>query len=215
MKEALMRKRAAPCSTFAALLTIVFVIGSATNIDAQQTAIAFKGFPLGGSMASFKERFPDFKCEGGSCRFDLVRDCMAIGSQGRRPEESSKAFMACTERNSYGGIRPKAISAKFVDDALASVMVVFVTKLFFDDLGSAMISGFGQPTRRISEPVQNRMGATFENEKLIWTLGGITAVLSKYGTTLEEGSVYITSDKHVKDIEKEQQEQRQKGARDL
>lgn len=210
-----MRRLTTPCATFVAVLTIVFVIGSATTIDAQQTAIGFKGFPLGGSMASFKERFPDFKCEGGSCRFDLVRDCMPIGFLEKRPEESSKAFMACAERNSYGGIRPKVISAKFVDDGLASVMVVFATKLFFDDLSSSMISGFGQPTRRVSEPVQNRMGATFENEKLIWTLGGTTAVLSKYGTTLEEGSVYITSDKHVKDVEREQQERRQKGAKDL
>jgi hypothetical protein len=59
------------------------------------------------------------------------------------------------------------------------------------------------------------MGATFDNEKLIWTVGSTTAILSKYGTTLEEGSVYIASDKHVKDAEREQQERRKKGAKDL
>ncbi len=197
------------------LSSFCFIIGFATIIYAQQTAIGFKGFALGGSMSSFKERFPDFKCEGTSCRFDLVRDCMMIGSQEKRAEESSKAFMACTERNSYGGIRPKVISAKFVNDNLARVLVVFSTKLFFEDLSSAMISGFGQPTRRVREPVQNRMGATFENEKLIWTAAGTTAILSKYGTTLEDGSVYVTSDKHVRDVEREQQERRQKDARDL
>jgi hypothetical protein len=215
MKETLMRKLAMPSAALVVLFTIISITGSVPTIDAQQAAIGFKGFPVGGSMSSFKERFPDFKCEGTSCRFDLVRDCMAFGSQEKRPEESSKAFMACTDRNSYGGIRPKVISAKFADDGLASVLLVFATKLFFEDLSSAMITNFGQPTRRVREPVQSRLGATFENEKLIWTVAATTAILSKYGTTLEEGSVYIASDKHLKDAEREQQERRQKGAKDL
>lgn len=213
-----MRRLALVCATFV-VLPMIAIIGSRSisyaQQDARQGAIGFKGFALGGSMSSFKERFPDFKCEGTYCRVDVVRDCVGLRPREGTPEESTKALMACMQRNSYGGVRAKSITAKFIDDSLVSVLVVFTTKLFFDDLSSAMIAGFGEPTRHVREPVQNRMGATFENEKLIWTAAGTTAILSKYGTTVEDGSVYITSDKHLRDVEREQQERRQKGARDL
>jgi hypothetical protein len=123
--------------------------------------------------------------------------------------------MAYNNRNNYGGIQPKSITARFAGDSLVSIVVVFRTKAFFDDLGAAMIAAFGEPTRRVRKPVKNRMGAAFENEELTWTAGGNTAILSKYAGTIEDGSVYIVSDKHLQDIEKKRQERRQKGVGNL
>lgn len=197
----------------AVIAAIAFLIASAGTSHAEPELITYKGFALGGTMSAFKERFPDFTCEGGHCSLDMVRDCF-MRVEGT-PQEKTKAGMACRERNTYGGIRPKSVSANFAEDKLVSVHVAFTTKLFFDDLSAAMVGGFGKPASHVREPVQNRMGATFQNETLTWRSAGATAILSKYTSTIEDGAVFIASDKYLEERARGTQQRREKGAKDL
>jgi hypothetical protein len=49
----------------------------------------------------------------------------------------------------------------------------------------------GEPQKVSTDVVQNRMGATSENEMLVWTGKNVNIRAAKYGATLEKGGFVI------------------------
>jgi hypothetical protein len=64
----------------------------------------------------------------------------------------------------------------------------------FDTVVQGAIQKYGKPTRSASNTVQNRMGATFQNQTLIWgNEQGFYIRIDKYGSTLDRGLLYFGS----------------------
>ena len=81
---------------------LYLVVGLLLGVSAQAgEPFGFKGFPLGGQLADFRAKFPDFNCDSDSCRW-YVSSCPLGNSR------------ACIERNTYGGLVTEFVTAKFI-----------------------------------------------------------------------------------------------------
>lgn len=197
------------------LLSLFFALLWVGVAHAQKEPIGFKDFALGGTFSEFKARFPDFSCEGGSCRFEMKTACISKAIDVTRPsQESFKLAWACRERNTYGGIPPRSMTASFKDDKLTQVLIAF-TNGHYDALTSALITRFGQPSSRAHDVMQNLMGAKFDNEVLTWTPASTLLRISKYSSNIEEGSVLITTAEEFAEWRRKQKQAAEKGAKDL
>lgn len=61
-----------------------------------------------------------------------------------------------------------------------------------DVMVDSLIAKYGQPAKRLPRTVQNRLGARFDYEVLIWRDDVNTLTLSKYGTSLDRGLMVLS-----------------------
>ena len=65
----------------------------------------------------------------------------------------------------------------------------------YDEMKSAFLERYGPPTHTEAKPVQNRMGAQFLNEILLWTGSVLSIRLEKYGASITESfALLITNE---------------------
>ena len=138
----------------------------------------FKGFPLDGQLAEFRARFPDFQCDSGTCRWMLGVSC---------PPGKDRS---CVERNTYGGLVPEFVTAKFTDDRLQHVMVSYGST-HFPSLSQALIDRLGEPAARFDKPVRTKAGVEYVNSTLSWSRDGAEIMISRFGLNVTRGYVVI------------------------
>jgi hypothetical protein len=92
------------------------------------------------------------------------------------------------------------VEFKFIDGDDEAYRLYHISFSFYsnrwDLLKDAYLSKFGKPTRVETAPVQNRMGAVFDNEKLIWENADSIIILEKRSGVVDKGSV-IYAEKHL------------------
>lgn len=72
-------------------------------------------------------------------------------------------------------------------------------------LREALVAKFGQPSSIQKEQLQNRLGAQFLGETLIWKNGVSTIVLKEYVGDLDSSAVYFSLDELQKEVDQKQQ----------
>jgi hypothetical protein len=82
-----------------------------------------------------------------------------------------------------------SLNARFIfeDTGLTQVFGKFPSENY-QDVKEMFIAKYGKPHSATQSDVQNRMGATFRQEELLWIGKRVSIVLSRYGSTISDGS---------------------------
>jgi hypothetical protein len=102
------------------------------------------------------------------------------------------------------------VFVRFYDDRLEDITLIFKASSY-DTMASAFTERYGPPTTTKKETIQNRMGASFQNELLFWRGPNISILLQKYGSKLDDGNATFVT-KRGEAIKAEQNKQEQKKA---
>ncbi|MCA3177586.1 MAG: hypothetical protein O9345_16160 [Burkholderiaceae bacterium] len=92
----------------------------------------------------------------------------------------------------YGGVPLNSATFYFGGDKLHSIMLSIKP----DDANQLIESirlKFGDPASDDRTPVQNRMGATFEQREAVWMVAGTRIKVSRYTNSIERGLATITA----------------------
>jgi hypothetical protein len=147
--------------------------------------LGYEGFALGGSLADFRARFPDFRCDAASCSYGADA-CVDLS---KPPSE----IETCRQRNTVAAVVPSLVRASFARGRLAAVLVEFEPTLF-DWLAEAMTGRFGAPTTEYEEVVREAGGSTYENRIRVWRRSNGVLEIRKHGERADRGRLSIVSD---------------------
>lgn len=100
----------------------------------------------------------------------------------------SSKMRSCMSPFSLGGVSVTAIF-QFMNDKLVAVGGHFPTEEY-QTVRTAFVEKYGPPTAK-SSTVQNRMNASFEQEKLTWEGPKVAISLDRLGDKVTEGFFYI------------------------
>jgi hypothetical protein len=70
----------------------------------------------------------------------------------------------------------------------------------YDFIKAVLIKRYGPPTATTTRPVQNRLGATFKNERVMWVGKTVILQLDRYSKSLDEGFFVIAVAKELKNM---------------
>lgn len=180
------------------LLLPIFLALMTGLVSAQQ--VTYKGLAFGATMDEFKERFPDHQCWANKCAYASFA-CKA-------------GYDTCAERNSFGGVHLKSAHSEFRDGKLVAIRMMFSTGDFYS-LAGALKERLGEPQAVVESKVQTRAGVKLDNQELKWDKNGALLSISRYGSTINEGSVtYITREEEQRQIA-EWEAKKKAGAKDF
>lgn len=194
-------------------ITLLFLVSWSACAQSSPDDVMFKGFPLGGHIDDFKQKFPDFDCAGKNCFFDCKINC-APSFRGAPYNPSTYNAMDCIKRNTYGDVILNKAVAQFEDTGLRRVTVEF-SPSSFDRLEKALRERYGPPSTENRETMQNRMGATFENQRSTWIKASGVLWNTKYASSLDRGAVHILSQEEWDRTKQREEQRRQSAPKDL
>ena len=96
---------------------------------------------------------------------------------------------SCMSPFSLGSVSVTAIF-QFMNDKLVAVGGHFPSKEY-QTVRTAFVEKYGPPMTAKSSTVQNRMNASFEQEKLTWEGPGVAISLDRLGDNVTEGFFYV------------------------
>ncbi len=166
-----------------------------------QEPLSFKGLMLGAPREKVFVALPppvSPSC-GDSCFFSVTA-C-------RGSEDCRKQF-------SYGGVPIQSMLVRFREDKLVSVYLVYASDSF-GTLSAAMVERFGKPDMDRTSPVQNRMGASFDNRSMTWIHGDAMLWIRQRASQVDRGSVTFTSKQYLEDADRERKDEAKARAKDL
>lgn len=182
------------------LLLLALVLRPA--MTAADDSISFKGFPLGGNKDAFLARFPGLACRADRCSATPEEDCTTMGR-------------ACYKTgHSYGGVLPRFLAVEFREGRLVSVFMKFPTAQFAG-LTDAMRVRYGAAGQDAVYVVNNRMGAAFENRRLMWEKGDVRLEVQQRTENLDEASVLLISRPFLEKLDEERMEKAREAAKGL
>lgn len=200
--------------TARSFVALLFLLASSTL--AAQDRAEFKGLPLGSTMAEFQDKNPLFWCERGECSLPFLSNAAAHCQKLKRTNggrefdsPTSECYLDVAKTASYAN-KPARLRAQFRDDKMSEATASFVP-VNYEAIVEALVTRFGRPASKRSEVVQNKMGATFQNETSLWNVGGDQIIAMKYGSDLTRGFVNIKDQQEVARL-KEGEEKRRKSA---
>jgi hypothetical protein len=168
-----------------ALIVASLLAGSAQAQTRTSEPLGYEGFALGGSLADFRTRFPDFRCDAASCSFG-PDTCVDLS---KPPSE----IEPCRKRNTLASVVPSLVRASFAGGRLAAVLVEFEPTLF-DWLAEAMAGRYGSPTTAYEEVVREAGGSAYENRVRVWRRPNGVLEIRKHGERADRGRLSIVSD---------------------
>jgi len=139
-------------------------------VVAAASAFDFKGIEVGG-IASFDEISEKL---GTRCSRSIPNRCMASITLADIP-----GFLMLDRS----------------DDGIVEMITISFDAEHFTEIESVSLKKFGDPQKKTSHPVQNRMGAVFTNVSYTWEdRKGNSVLLQKYGNTIDKSYLgYISS----------------------
>lgn len=109
---------------------------------------------------------------------------------------------------------PANISLMFYEEKLGMAYTSFASS-DFPKVITALREKYGKPSSMKTEPVTNRMGATFENQILEWKKSGTSIRAEKYASSMDKSSVKIFADFYSTELKKRTDAKAAQGAKDL
>lgn len=189
----------------AALMGTIFLANAQTP-----ESFSYKGVKIGDSLDSFQAALPYFKCSSSECTYSAASCEMDLKAKGSG--DTTRNFDTCMNANSYGGAFITFGMAKFHEGKLSEI---YLTSPWMSRINSALVEKYGQPSSIDNTPVQNKMGAEFDNWVKTWKMGSDQLVAKLRAGSVKEGSVLILGEAAMKLRAKQQQEQAKSGAKDF
>lgn len=162
---------------------------------AQSPPLEFKGIPLGLSEAHLLEKHPGFRCNDNET---LGRSC-TFSDKGYRAfcqQVTGEPFRACikqiTELREFGPTNPSMYLAAVRGGVVLRLDILFPSQ-DFEGVAAALREKYGKPSGAKTEPVTNRMGATFDNRLFEWVRHDGTLRIEQRGTTIDQSMATIVS----------------------
>jgi hypothetical protein len=175
-----------PCVLMPRFLVLVLSILAAAPAFAWDEPSGFRGVPWGASVETVKEKIPEVSCyESVACSGDLW-----VGTV--------KTYTRLLLRE--GGL--DAVIVAFPADDFNIIKPIFIER-------------YGQPTSRSTPEVQNKAGARFENEVLLWAGKKVQVTLRRYGDSLTYGLGTIRTQTGLEEEAKKGRDRAKKGKKDL
>lgn len=151
------------------LASALFATGAAAQAS---PPLEVKGVPLGSGPTDFASAFPGgLRCYNTECFAEYSID----------------------KNVKYGPAYVSEVKARLIQGRVESITIVTLG-FGFDDLAAAMIAKYGKPTEDVDSPVQNRLGATFHNRQVAWTLPGGAILLTQRSGDINHSATVISSD---------------------
>lgn len=162
--------------------------------------LELKGLQISVSTsAELLAKFPAVEIYGGyaTVRADahIANKC---GGQGWGP-----CFSAAMDDLRVAGGTPGNYTVRLLDSVIESIEVTF-NNGGYDVAAGALKEKYGTPSTVDNAPSQNRMGATFSNERLTWAMPNGSITITKRGSKIDESRLTMMSTKylaHVQDVE--------------
>lgn len=204
------------------MMRLCLVVGwlFAAGAACAQERAEFKSVPLGTPLNEFREKNPLFQCGTSSRTCSLYgmnrqMQCTLLHSEQKRLGRSltSDCLIAVSEAGTYA-TRPANLSVSFIDGALSMGHATILPQNF-SGIVDAITARYGKPSSMENETLQNRMGATFQNETITWTVGADQVVARKYGADLTRGSVIVIGPEERARIRLELERKRKAAPADL
>ena len=94
----------------------------------------------------------------------------------------------------YFGSETRKLDAdlRFYQDRFFAFSISFTPDSDYDFVLATMIQALGQPVHRETSTVQNRMGATFDQEQALWQTANVEVSLQKRSTKVDQGALLVT-----------------------
>lgn len=204
--------------TLRLLSAIPFTFVLSISTVAQADGFNFKGLAFGSSVATVKEMRPAYLCRAtldsvtGDKICGLTPEKKCMNEPGNYPDNRS-CREAVRKEMTFAGV-PANISLFFYEDKFGLASALFASS-DFARITAALREKYGKPSSVKTEPVTNRMGATFENQVLEWKKSGTAIRAEKYTSSLDDSTVRIFSDSYDAEFKKRLDAERAKGAKDL
>ncbi|MCL2309033.1 MAG: hypothetical protein FWC42_01985 [Proteobacteria bacterium] len=205
----------------------LFALLSATlfawSLFAGAAGVEFKGIPFGASQEALLKKFPDFKCEGGTCNLyvdtEAEKKCLSVRNNDPKDIIDIRRTLDCQReyRNQmrYGPAAVQVYIAKFESDKLSYVSVIFHSN-WYRDVRDALVEKYGSQANEKMETVQNRFGDNIENHMATWKLGNDFVQIEERGAGIEAAAVRLVSGTFAGiDQERLRRERAREAARDL
>jgi hypothetical protein len=101
------------------------------------------------------------------------------------------AERTCSAQNFSVGRASMMLSYRFSNAKFVEAFGAFASD-DYADVRTAFVGKYGPPTRSVTSTVQNRMGASFEQEVLTWDGPNVYIALNRFGSNVTEG-VFVVS----------------------
>lgn len=124
-------------------------------------------------------------------------DCLTLGFNLNKVEAT-----ASWPHLTYGGVSLLSKEATFSHDHFVSLAMLLPHDVFFPVVRENLILKFGQPTQRSSRTLQNKLGAKFESEILIWDNGVSQIMLQEFGSDLNTSMLSFVLSSYAAEQEK-------------
>lgn len=142
---------------------------------AQQPPLDFKGVPFGSSQD------------------DLRQLALTAARSFNCIDKAADGWQLCVvDGISYAGAEAKKVHATYQDDRLIMV-TVYAPSEAFSNIAAALAEKFGSPKSDERGKVQNRMGATFEQQILTWAPNGDYVAAHRFDDNLNTSKVTMAS----------------------
>lgn len=109
---------------------------------------------------------------------------------------------------------PVTILLTFLDGKMVWVSMDFETK-HFSEMRAAFVERYGSASKVSEIPLQNRMGATFQNQELKWEGEKLNIRLSRYDRKITHGNASFETKQWIKYAIDRARERKKDAAKDL
>jgi len=144
---------------------------------------------LGENLGTYATNNPGEKCAAPNTALASQLDskgngfCIVLGAQ---------VFL------SYANVRLIYKNLEFNDSRLVQVMMT-ISHSDYDTLRDGLIAKFGEPSVRSKADYQNRMGAHFSGDTLLWDNGVSTVMVDEFGGNLDTTVLNFAMDDYLKE----------------
>lgn len=179
-----------------------------TSAQAQSIPLEIKGVPFGATADELLAKLPAAKCYPSGCRLipsDMAeKQCGSIADAVRSKTDTSvmECRRSAIKELNFGPAPTSLYMFEFRNGKLANATIIFYETAHLP-LVIALTEKYGKPTNEKSVPMQNRAGAKFENQIVTWDLPDGRIEVSQRGSTIDKGSVRMSTTEYLKETAKE------------
>ena len=184
-------------------LTLLGVTAFAQTENPQAPRADFKGARLGMTMGEWKQ------LNGGALA--AKHPCKPLEEKYR---ELGDITCASYKAETVAGAPVISAIYYFKADKLVRVNLSFATEDFLR-IATALEERFGKPRATERPIIQNRAGATFENDVRSWRIGTDTVEVRKYAGHVTDGVLLYDSQKAISGAKARTKQQASEGKKDL
>lgn len=168
-----------------------------------------KGLALDTSKQAFTERFPHVNC------FTSKSEPSREACGDLRSEKYPEARLTAESFETYAGKRTKGFVI-ILDGGLVSRITVFLDTADFLPVTMSITQKFGKAISDATTVVQNRMGAKFDQQNVMWKQGAEVIVATKRRTEqLDQMEVSLASAAKMEEQAEMQKRRAKEASKDL